>query len=275
MAYIISNPAILRVLLEPICGFATLRSKDCHDVAVPLVPLLGASSLVRSVVAESHLHPAVHGGLILNIEVAADVLVSVGELLATGEANVKEGNIEGIRQVLYMLGVEVNLSCNRISAVKLEIKFDENVGSNSSDKNEDNYKMGREELEDCPVELDTTNSCEYAADYENDSMKDCDTHVEKPGNKCNKNKKQEKKYKCKVCPYSGSQKHHLTDHMRTHTGEKPYTCSICNLSFNVKSNLNFHIKRHTGEKSYKCKLCKYSAVTCYEVRRHEKRKHNR
>ena len=242
---------------------ATLRSKDCHDVAVPLVPLLGASSLVRSVVAESHLHPAVHGGLILNIEVAAEVLVSVGELLATGEANVKEGNIEGIRQVLYMLGVEVNLSCNRISAVKLEIKFepmsDENVGSNSSDKNEDNYKKGREELEDCPVELDTTNSCEYAADdekltmelnfdkdeeiavseHENDSMKDCDTHVEKPGNKCNKNQKQEKKYKCKVCPYSGSQKHHLTDHMRTHTGEKPYTCSICNLSFNVKSNLNF------------------------------------
>ena len=74
--------------------------------------------------AQTNLHPAVHGGLILNIEVAAVVLVSVGELLATGEANVKEGNIEGIRQVLYMLGVEVNLSCNRISAVKLEIKFE-------------------------------------------------------------------------------------------------------------------------------------------------------
>ena len=47
-------------------------------------------------VADSHLHPGIHGPLVLSFTVGADVLVSVGDILEAGEANVKEGNIEEV-----------------------------------------------------------------------------------------------------------------------------------------------------------------------------------
>ena len=111
-------------------GESNLKEEDI----IPLAPLLAASHLVRSMVTETpHLHPGIHGPLILSFEVASDILVGAGEILATGESNLKEEDIEDVKQVLEMLRVEANLSydlkneyCENVTAnieyVKLEVE---------------------------------------------------------------------------------------------------------------------------------------------------------
>ena len=126
----------LTVPLLTTYGTALLLSRDGQEVKVPLAPLLAASHLVRSMVTETpHLHPGIHGPLILSFEVASDILVGAGEILATGESNLKEEDIEDVKQVLEMLRVEANLSydlkneyCENVTAnieyVKLEVVFE-------------------------------------------------------------------------------------------------------------------------------------------------------
>ena len=106
------NQAITVPLLSTY-GKASLLSMDGQEVKVPLAVLLGGSSLVRSMVAESHLHPGLHGPLILSFTVATNVLASVGDILAVGVANVREENIGEVTQVLDLLGVKASLSRNR------------------------------------------------------------------------------------------------------------------------------------------------------------------
>merc|ERR1719158_677980 len=101
-------------------------------------------------VADSHLHPGVHGPLILSCEVPADVLVSVGDIFQTGESTVNDNNIGEVKKAMDMLGVAAELSCDRFNfeynehidsdeneAVKLEIVFEmeKEKESNGSGKN--------------------------------------------------------------------------------------------------------------------------------------------
>ena len=115
MAVILSRVQGLIVPLLSTHGTATLLSKDGGEVKVPLAPLLGASTLLRSTLDESHLHPGIHGPLILSFAVTADVLMSVRDLLSAGESNLLEENIEEVIQVLNSLGVGANLSQCRIN----------------------------------------------------------------------------------------------------------------------------------------------------------------
>ena len=115
MAVILSRePAIIVPQLSTY-GTAKLLSRDGGEVTVPLAPLLGGSTLIKSIVAESHLHPGIHGPLILSLAVTADVLVSVKDILGVGETKVMEENIEEVVKVLNSLRVEANLSKSRIN----------------------------------------------------------------------------------------------------------------------------------------------------------------
>jgi len=109
MAYVLSRDKALTIPLLSTYGTAVLLSKDCQEVLIPLAPLLGASTLVRSMVTQANLHPGVHGPLILSLDVAAEVLVSLREILSKGETDVREETIIEVKQVLGMLGVEANL----------------------------------------------------------------------------------------------------------------------------------------------------------------------
>ena len=110
MAIVLSRDKSLLVPLLSTYGSAVLLSRDGGEVEVPLAPLLGASTLVRSMVAEAHLHPGIHGPLILSFAVNFDVLVSVGKILSVGEADFKEGNITEVKKIMNSLGVEANLT---------------------------------------------------------------------------------------------------------------------------------------------------------------------
>ena len=48
------------------------------------------------------------------------------------------------------------------------------------------------------------------------------------------------------------EKHHVTNHIRIHTGEKSFACDICEKSFTQKDGLTKHIRVHTGVMPYCC-----------------------
>ena len=80
-----------------------------HQIAVPVPLLLAASPLVRNILTD-HLPPA-YSPCCFSIPTASgDVLQLVGDILTTGTAADKhDENIEIIKQVLGMLGIEASL----------------------------------------------------------------------------------------------------------------------------------------------------------------------
>jgi len=294
MAVILSRDHALTIPLLSTHGTATLLSKDNHEVRVPLAPLLGASTLVRSIVDESHLHPGIHGTLVLSFAVAADVLVSVKEILSVGESNVMEENIEEVKQVLNSLGVEANLSQNRINNgfeyvatnekdIKLEIVFesasDEETPSSEGDVNKamDNLLNVATNEENIKQEMiieaasnEETLSEGDVSDVNDDmgnSLKECYVNIERKAegsfNQSYLNKRVEN-----TCNRSFPSD--LEKRTRIPKGRKRHVCTMCNSTFAYSHDLRRHYRIHTGEKPFTCEICNLSFSQKGNLRIHER-----
>ncbi|XP_071335964.1 zinc finger protein 260-like [Trachinotus anak] len=77
---------------------------------------------------------------------------------------------------------------------------------------------------------------------------DCKTAAEKE-------KEEEKAFKCFECNKEFDKNHQLSRHMRVHSGERPFSCDFCGKTFTQNSNRTVHMRQHTGEKPYFCNKC--------------------
>jgi len=293
MAVILSRDHALTVPLLSTHGTVTLLSKDGEEVKVPLAPLLGASTLVRSIVDESHLHPGIHGPLVLSFAVAADVLVSVKEILSSGESNVMEENIEEVKQVLNSLGVEANLSQNRINNgfeyvatnekdIKLEIVFESASDEETPSEGDVNKAMDnllnvatdeeniKQEMIIEPASDEETLSEGDVSDVNDDmgnSLKECYVNIEKKAegsfNQGCLNKRVEN-----TCHRSFPSD--LEKHTRIPKGMKRHVCTMCNSTFAYSHDLRRHYRIHTGEKPFTCEICNLSFSQKGNLRIHER-----
>ncbi|NXL85781.1 ZN438 protein, partial [Alectura lathami] len=67
-------------------------------------------------------------------------------------------------------------------------------------------------------------------------------------------------HKCHVCNHNFQFKHHLQDHMNTHTNKRPYTCRICRKAYIHSGSLSTHMKLHHSEgKPRKLVCCEFCA----------------
>jgi len=282
MAVVLSRDQALTIPLLSTHGTATLLSRDGHEVKVPLAPLLGASTLVRSMVVDSQLHPGIHGPLILSFAVATNVLLSVGDLLGLGKSNVREGNIEEVEQVLNSLGVVASLSQSRINNeneyveyveeedIKQEMVF-EPVSNEDADLSEDDVNEAKDNYS-CSTPSNLKRHSRINTRDESYQCTICNYSCSSPGDLERHNRNHTgvrvKPYTCTVCNSSFSKPSHLRRHQRIHTGEKPFTCEICNSSFSQNSHLRTHVRIHTGEKPFTCKICNSSFSQPSHLRRH-------
>ena len=78
----------------------------------------------------------------------------------------------------------------------------------------------------------------------------------------------DKPYKCKVCDKCFSQSGNLAVHMVIHTGDKPYQCKDCDKCFSCSGNLAVHMRTHTGDKPFQCKVCDKCFSQACSVARH-------
>ncbi|XP_041345401.1 zinc finger protein 438 isoform X1 [Pyrgilauda ruficollis] len=67
-------------------------------------------------------------------------------------------------------------------------------------------------------------------------------------------------HRCHVCNHTFQFKHHLQDHMNTHTSRRPYSCRICRKAYIHSGSLSTHMKLHHNEgKSKKLVCCEFCA----------------
>ncbi|NXP79245.1 ZN438 protein, partial [Ramphastos sulfuratus] len=67
-------------------------------------------------------------------------------------------------------------------------------------------------------------------------------------------------HKCHVCNRLFQFKHHLRDHMNTHTNRRPYSCRVCRKAYIHSGSLSTHMKLHHNEgKPRKLVCCEFCA----------------
>ncbi|NWH34214.1 ZN438 protein, partial [Chloropsis hardwickii] len=62
-------------------------------------------------------------------------------------------------------------------------------------------------------------------------------------------------HRCHVCNRTFQFKHHLQDHMNTHTSRRPYSCRICRKAYIHSGSLSTHMKLHHNESKPKKLVC--------------------
>jgi len=309
MAYILNlrrDPALTYDLTGTTLGTATLQSKDNEKVQVPLAPLLSTSKLIRTMVAESHLHPAIHGPLILSCDASTKALVSVRDILGTGETRINKDNIEDIKQVMNMLGVDADHSQDsknkeyfehlsaRDEGVKLEIVFemqDENANCASGiDKDLDNCvkkeiiqrvnDIGNEDQQGFDKKRkkkDMHNNIRNSV-YEHYSSSGGEIMVKREIDEVDcEIDDHDQNYALKKCEVNVEKVikfHEKTNYAdKTNEKEKILKCRVCHYSASKPSDLRRHMRRsHTSEKQYTCAVCSSAFRRTNHLRDHM-RKH--
>ncbi|XP_029444461.1 zinc finger protein 438 isoform X2 [Rhinatrema bivittatum] len=62
-------------------------------------------------------------------------------------------------------------------------------------------------------------------------------------------------HKCHVCNHNFQFKHHLQDHLNTHTNRRPYSCRLCRKAYVHSGSLSTHMKLHHSESRLKKLMC--------------------
>jgi len=286
MAFILSRNHALTVPLLSTYGTASLLSRDGQEVKVPLALLLGGSTLVRSMVDESHLHPGIHGPLILSFTVEADVLANVGDMMSVGEANVMEENIAEVTQVLDLLGMKASLSPSRNNMmyedmatneedIKLEIVF-EPMCNEETILSDGNVIETKKEL----LEVEA-NLC--GGEYEHAAINEEDDKLEKVFEPMSNEESdlsevkvnQAKNNSLKGCDVNvaieqiGKRPDHSYHTYKKETKENTVKkCNLCEYTAKSAAILKIHMRSHTGGKPFICKICNSSFSQIGNFRRH-------
>uniref|UniRef100_G3WAN3 Zinc finger protein 438 n=1 Tax=Sarcophilus harrisii TaxID=9305 RepID=G3WAN3_SARHA len=94
-------------------------------------------------------------------------------------------------------------------------------------------------------------SNKYLGSKQNDSAST------KPGTVCKNGFSAIKKpwHRCHICNHHFQFKHHLQDHMNTHTNRRPYSCRICRKAYVHSGSLSTHMKLHHSESRLKKLMC--------------------
>eukprot|EP00039_Didymoeca_costata_P024255 m.9783 g.9783 ORF g.9783 m.9783 type:complete len:278 (+) comp4132_c0_seq1:230-1063(+) len=80
----------------------------------------------------------------------------------------------------------------------------------------------------------------------------------------------QRKHVCNKCGKSFSNRGHLSQHERVHTGDRPYKCDMCEKAFAQCGDLRRHKRVHTGEKPFQCSVCLKRFTQCGNLKKHMK-----
>ncbi|XP_018418936.1 PREDICTED: zinc finger protein 438 [Nanorana parkeri] len=62
-------------------------------------------------------------------------------------------------------------------------------------------------------------------------------------------------YKCHICDHSFQFKHHLQDHLNSHSNKRPYHCRLCRKAYVHSGSLSTHMKLHHSDSRLKKLMC--------------------
>nr|CAB3255945.1 zinc finger protein Pegasus [Phallusia mammillata] len=78
---------------------------------------------------------------------------------------------------------------------------------------------------------------------------------------------------CPHCSYKTSRRGGMRIHLKKHTDERPYECVICKKKYKLKHHLTQHVLTHSEFEHHKCTLCDYRTGSTVNMERHKIRKH--
>jgi len=273
-----------------------LLGKDECQVAVPAPLLLAASPLLRRVLAD--LLPPAFSPCFVSIAVTEYVLKQVAGILSSGSvACEQEGEVEEVKQVLVMLGIESSLvSCDKYEDVldknikvedESEIEIEMEITDNTQDitittnalkkENTLNFNINNtfvkydnfmiKEERDSDNEDKRTVSFNRTAEYEN-AQKLTD---ESSFSQHMKGVHNDIEVGCNLCPLKFKRSDWRIHVMTVHNK----TCHICTKQFKKKSRLKEHVDYVHKKIKVPCNLCPQGFSKMSHLARHINNIHNK